>query len=126
MLIYIWECFNKLEFMNKKYFWIGYVTGCFVFILTAGIALHSFTSQPDITLNQVMLENLAGEKEQLSNYLGKPFVVNYWATWCKPCIAEFPDFEELNKEQAGKYRLKYYITFCHLIYYGIYLIIFFL
>lgn len=32
----------------------------------------------------------------------KVHVVNFWATWCKPCIAELPYFEALNKKYQGK------------------------
>lgn len=28
---------------------------------------------------------------------GKTFVVNFWATWCRPCVKEIPDFEKLQK-----------------------------
>lgn len=30
------------------------------------------------------------------------YLVNYWATWCKPCVEELPDFIKLNKELKGK------------------------
>lgn len=40
--------------------------------------------------------------EQLENYLNKDNdkvrLVNFWATWCKPCIEELPDFLKLNQE----------------------------
>ena len=26
------------------------------------------------------------------------YIVNFWATWCKPCVAELPDFEKINTE----------------------------
>ncbi len=32
----------------------------------------------------------------------KIHVLNFWATWCKPCIAELPYFEALNKKYQGK------------------------
>ncbi|NOX85101.1 MAG: TlpA family protein disulfide reductase [Chlorobi bacterium] len=30
------------------------------------------------------------------------YVVNFWATWCKPCVEEMPGFQELNKKFEGK------------------------
>lgn len=30
------------------------------------------------------------------------YVINFWATWCKPCIKELPYFEELNKNYSDK------------------------
>lgn len=30
------------------------------------------------------------------------YIVNFWATWCKPCVAELPDFEKINKEYKTK------------------------
>ncbi len=29
------------------------------------------------------------------------YVVNFWATWCKPCVQELPDFEKLGQESAN-------------------------
>ncbi len=30
------------------------------------------------------------------------FVINFWATWCKPCVEELPVFEKINAEFAGR------------------------
>lgn len=38
--------------------------------------------------------------DQLSQFInkddGKTYVINFWATWCKPCVEELPYFEQLN------------------------------
>lgn len=41
-----------------------------------------------------------GLAPQLQADSGKLLVVNFWATWCKPCVRELPLFEALNQESA--------------------------
>ncbi|WP_405397160.1 TlpA family protein disulfide reductase [Maribacter sp. Asnod2-G09] len=39
-------------------------------------------------------EDLEGNPIEISDYKGKRVLLNYWATWCRPCIEEMPDMEK--------------------------------
>ena len=43
---------------------------------------------PDFTVY-----DLDGNEVHLSDYFGKPIIVNFWASWCGPCKMEMPDFD---------------------------------
>lgn len=47
-------------------------------------------------------ENLEGDTIQLSDFKGKVVFLNFWATWCVPCLQEMPAMDRLNKKMAGK------------------------
>jgi thiol-disulfide isomerase/thioredoxin len=47
------------------------------------------------------LVDLAGKKVSLSDFKGRPLVVNFWGTYCAPCKIEMPWLEEFEKKYAG-------------------------
>ncbi len=49
------------------------------------------------------LTSLSGEEVSLSDYLGIPVMVNFWATWCPPCRAEMPLIQEYQDKFAGEF-----------------------
>ncbi len=53
--------------------------------------------RPDFTL-----PDLDDHVHRLSDYRGQWVLVNYWATWCPPCLEELPELEMFHSESAGK------------------------
>ncbi|OEK06127.1 hypothetical protein A8C32_19035 [Flavivirga aquatica] len=51
-----------------------------------------------ITLADFALKNRNGETISLSSFKGKYVLIDFWAYWCKPCVAAFPHLEKLRKK----------------------------
>lgn len=47
------------------------------------------------------LERLDGSRLKLSDYKGKLIVINFWASWCNPCVEEFPSMVKLAQRMQG-------------------------
>jgi thiol-disulfide isomerase/thioredoxin len=52
--------------------------------------------------NEIRIEDLAGREHSLSEWTGKILVVNFWATWCPPCVVEIPAFVQLQSELGAR------------------------
>ena len=47
------------------------------------------------------LDDLAGRQVSADDFAGKVLLVNFWASWCKPCVEEMPMLSKLHEELAG-------------------------
>ncbi|NOT64096.1 MAG: TlpA family protein disulfide reductase [Acidobacteria bacterium] len=50
---------------------------------------------------ELALKDLFGAEQRLSSYRGRPVLVNFWATWCGPCVKEMPELVALQNEYAA-------------------------
>jgi thiol-disulfide isomerase/thioredoxin len=65
-------------------------------------------SQPDTHASPVQqlwaapVTNVNGKPQSLSLLKGHPIVVNFWASWCGPCVEEMPALSQIQREYAKK------------------------
>jgi thiol-disulfide isomerase/thioredoxin len=64
-----------------------------IFVMALLVALPAVAEKVDFTLT-----DLDGKSVSLSDFRGKWVIVNYWATWCPPCLEEIPDLVDLYEE----------------------------
>ncbi len=96
--------------MNNKVKGILAVVGFFVFMLVVSLGYQFLTSNFDSKNDNVdqnisgqsakdfTVIDIAGKEVSLSDFKGKPVVVNFWASWCPPCKEEMPYYNEVYKE----------------------------
>ena len=53
-------------------------------------------------INTIQLKDLSGKIISLDIYSGKTIFINFWATWCKPCLQEMPSIEKARELLKGK------------------------
>lgn len=53
------------------------------------------------TLTDIAFQAEGGSAVRLSDFKGKPVVLNLWATWCAPCVEEMPSLDRLQRDFPG-------------------------
>jgi thiol-disulfide isomerase/thioredoxin len=77
--------------MNKTFFWEKLPVYTGIVLLTLLFGGHSRAiAAPDFHLT-----DLSGKTHALAQYKNRWVIVNYWATWCPPCLEEIPDLVAL-------------------------------
>ena len=69
-----------------------------VFILIGFVVASTVRAEPV----DFVLPDLDGKQRRLSEFRGKWVLVNYWATWCPPCLEELPALEVFHTEHQHR------------------------
>ena len=72
------------------------LTTLLILFTPAALAQGVGDAAPDFSL-----VDAAGVPVSLSSFAGTPVVLNFWATWCPPCVEELPLFDRLEREING-------------------------
>lgn len=67
----------------------------FIFFFIIFISIKTYAQTPGV----YKIEDLT---KRIFNNSDTTYVVNFWATWCKPCVAELPEFEKLHQSYKDK------------------------
>jgi len=85
-----------------------------VAVILAGWGLSKFLIQPPVAegegasnlaataLFAASFPDSAGQTQSLKQWQGKILVVNFWATWCPPCLEEMPELSQLNETYQNR------------------------
>jgi len=93
--------------MNRRGGLILLTTGAAAAAL--GLAVNSWRTRPAVVAADATAQLFAatfldgdGKPQPLAQWRGRPLVVNFWATWCPPCVEEMPDLQKVRDEYRRK------------------------
>ena len=72
-------------------------SGLLILALTIFFSSVTLAEPADFTL-----PDIEGKQQKLSDFRGKWVVVNYWATWCPPCLTEIPELVDFHEDHKDK------------------------
>jgi thiol-disulfide isomerase/thioredoxin len=88
----------------KRRVWVG--AGAAALLGGAGLAAWYRSGEPPLKLDEsfwsLRFRSAAGGEVSLADFRGKPLLLNFWATWCAPCIREMPALSQFQTRFAAQ------------------------
>lgn len=85
--------------MNKNIFCILLLA---IIALVSGVFMQHLSSNEAVKTDAPMLEfslpDMTGQQHNISQWQNKIRIINFWATWCPPCLKEIPEFIQLQNQ----------------------------
>lgn len=86
---------------------LGLAVGAAAALAGAGIAWRRWGAGDSgadaaAALWSLQFDKPEGGKLVMADFRGRPLLINFWATWCVPCVRELPALQRFQREQAGR------------------------
>ncbi len=83
--------------------WVLTLALAIVLALTVNFVLSTCKRQELVDMEiDFVIQDANGNEVLLSDFAGKPVVINFWAIWCPPCKAELPEFQSAYEEYGDE------------------------
>ncbi len=76
--------------MNRRHVWLAAGAGAAAAVAGAGVAWWRVAGSPNEPPWSLSFETPDGQALALATLRGQPLLLNFWATWCPPCVREMP------------------------------------
>ncbi|VAX25528.1 hypothetical protein MNBD_NITROSPINAE02-1200 [hydrothermal vent metagenome] len=86
--------------MNK--YWMLLIFLFFGALACTAQKMEAPPQPPPYSAPKFTIKNLSGREVSLKQYRDKPVIVNFWATWCVPCVAEMPELDRFYRAKKNE------------------------